>query len=409
MPDVTAPKLVEAWQGFHAAQQEVLGWMTDSPRFQQWPQHRAKAYHTLMEALAMAYNFAVAPRMEQPRVQVNSGWFADMYTLGQNGPDLFYAVIFLDGAQEYRLTGNVGDSRLILAQVIRHLSGHPDSVVLGNHDFSDFMIAPDGSFDITFSAQPKSGNWIPLAPECSRHFILIRRFMNHPGDTAPVMRLERTSPIADGHYDAEEFDENVMADRIESATAFLRYLIKDFNLALFDSYCRVGGGYNNMAFLPGTVTSQVGSPSSNYAMAVFDLADDEALIVELNPAPDGVYWGFQLGDVWSRSLNFTPSPVLSQHAFRGHRSGRRLPGRDRTPRSRGRELARHDRSTAGNLRVSATTTRPDSRCRPPGRSRSPNLSGCYRRPPPRSHPVNDLPCWKPGGRAISSFMENRDV
>jgi hypothetical protein len=76
-------------------------------------------------------------------------------------------------------------------------------------------------------------------------------------------------------------------------------------MQLFAAYSKVGGGYNNMAFLPGTVTSQVGSPTSNYAMAVFDLAADEALIVTLDPLPDGVYWGFQLGDVWSRSLNFT--------------------------------------------------------------------------------------------------------
>nr|WP_255643081.1 DUF1214 domain-containing protein [Acidocella sp. KAb 2-4] len=39
-------------------------------------------------------------------------------------------------------------------------------------------------------------------------------------------------------------------------------------------------------------------------MAVFDLAEDEALIIELDQLPDGVYWSLQAGDVWSRSLNF---------------------------------------------------------------------------------------------------------
>jgi hypothetical protein len=305
MADLTSPELAAAWQRFHAAQTEVLGWMTQSKRFEEWPQHRAKAYHTTMEALAMAYNFAVAPRMDQPRLQTNTGWFADMYTLGQNGPDLFYALTFLDGAQEYRLTGNMGASPLALFQVIRHLSGHPDSVVFGNHDFADFEIAPDGSFDIVISAREQPGNWISLDPACDRHFILVRRFMSHPSDRAPRMTLTRTSPIAADHYDAEEFDETVMARRIDAATAFLKYLIHDFNMQLFEAYSKVGGGYNNMAFLPGTITSQVGSPTSNYAMAVFDLAEDEALIVSLDPLPDGVYWGFQLGDVWSRSLNFT--------------------------------------------------------------------------------------------------------
>lgn len=305
MGDPTTSVLADAWLRFHSAQNEVLGWMTSSERFVKWPQHRAKAYHAMMEALAMAYNFAVAPRMDHPRLQTNTGWFADMYTLGQNGPDLFYCLTFLDGAQEYRLTGNVGSSPLILFQILNHLSGHPDSHIIGNYDFANFDIASDGSFEIAISAREQPGNWMRLDPDCDRHFILMRRFMNHPSNRAPVARLTRTSPLRPDHYVAEEFDEEVMAKRIDAATGYLKYLIHDFNMQLFDTYSKVGGGYNHMAFLPGTATSQVGSPTSNYAMAVFDLAEDEALIITLNPMPDGVYWGIQLGDVWSRSLNFS--------------------------------------------------------------------------------------------------------
>lgn len=104
--DPTNPVLVGTWQRFHATQVEVLQWMTNEKRFHDWPQHRAKAYHAMMEARAMCYNFAVAPRMMHPRVQLNTGWFSDYYTLGQNGPDLHYALFFLDGTQTYRLTGN---------------------------------------------------------------------------------------------------------------------------------------------------------------------------------------------------------------------------------------------------------------------------------------------------------------
>jgi hypothetical protein len=301
--DLTSPTLAAAWQRFHAAQTEVLGWMTGAPRFKDWPQHRAKAYHTIMEALAMAYNFAVAPRMTHPRIQVNTGWFSDFYTLGQNGPDLHYALFFLDGAQTYRLSGDYGDCKLILFQLINHLSGHPDSKAIGDHDLEAFTRA-DGTFDIMLSADKQDGHWIPLDRDCDRHFVLIRRFMSGPQDRPATLKLERISAIAPDHYDADEFDEAAMARRIDSATGFLKYLINDFNLKLFTTYVGVGGGMNNMAFLPGTITSQVGSSFSNYAMAGFDLAADEALIITLDPLPDGVYWSIQLGDVWSRSLNY---------------------------------------------------------------------------------------------------------
>ena len=300
----TSPALAKAWDTFHATQQEVLNWMTDAPRFRDVPQHRAKAYHTLMEALAMCYNFAVAPRLTHPRLQVNTGWQTDFYTLGQNGPDLYYALTFLDGTQDYRLTGRFNDSVLMLGQVIKHLSGHPDSVVVGNHDFSTFKLGADGSFDIVLSARKHEGNWMPLDPTSRYQFLLFRRFMRDWSDRKPEMKLERISVIPDDFYDADEFDESRMAERIDMATAFLKYLVRDFNLNLYEMYLSNGKGFNNMHFLPGTVTSQVGSPSSNYAMTMFDLQPDEALIVELDQLPDGVYWSIQAGDVWSRSLNY---------------------------------------------------------------------------------------------------------
>lgn len=313
-----SPVLAEAFDRFHAAQREVVGWMTSSQRFKTVPQHRAKAYHTVLEALAMAYNFAVAPRLLHPRLFINTGWQTDMYTLGQNGPDLYYALCFLDGTQEYRLTGRYNDSVLILGQVIKHLSGHPDSTVVGNFDFSEFDIAEDGSFEFIVSAKEHPGNWIKLDPDSRYQFLLFRRFMNDWNDKKPEMTLERISPLPDDFYDADEYDEAAMAERLDRATQFVRYLIRDFNINLYEWY--VGNasksedkplgslpgpvGFNVLAFLPGTITSTVGSPSSNYAMAMYELAEDEALILELDQLPDGVYWSFQLGDVWSRSLNY---------------------------------------------------------------------------------------------------------
>lgn len=302
--DKATPRLKEAWKNFHASQDEVLRWMEETPRFKEHPQHRAKAYHTMMEALAMVYNFAIGPRMSHPRLFKNTGWQTDMYTLGQNGPDLYYATAFVDGRQTYKLTGRYGDLVLILAQVLNHLSGHPDSKVIGNYDLSTFDIGSGGTFEIILSAEKQAGNWIQLSPDSPYHFLLFRRFMGDWNDDPGEMHLERISEIPDNYYDADEFSEDGMAERIDRGTAFLRYLIHDFNIKLFDMYTQVSG-FNNMRFLPGTVTSQVGSPSSNYAMAVFDLAEDEALVIELDQLPDGVYWSFQVGDVWSRSLNFT--------------------------------------------------------------------------------------------------------
>ena len=331
------PTLAQAWDAFHAAQNEVLGWMTGSERFERFPQTRARAYHTAMEMLAMAYNFAIAPRRLHPRIFVNTVWQTDMYTLGQNGPDFYYGVCFLDGTQEYRLSGNFNDSVLILGQVIANLSGHPQSDVVGNYDFADFDIAADGSFEVIISATKRPGNWMKLAPDSGYNFVLFRRATGDWNQTSASLKIERTSPLPDSHYDDDEFDEATMAERIDRATAFMKYCIRDFAINLYEWYrgnaaadeeggetrTRVtvtddnrNSGFNRLAFLPGTITSTVGSPSSNYAMAIYNLAEDEALIVELDEVPDGVYWSYQLGDVWSRSLNYMyhNSSISMHHA-----------------------------------------------------------------------------------------------
>ncbi|MFN3472547.1 MAG: DUF1214 domain-containing protein [Blastomonas sp.] len=334
--DMTSHVLAQAWRNFHDAQNEVLAWMTGSERFVRFGQSRARAYHVMMEVLAMAYNFAVAPRRLHPRVFVNTAWQTDMYTLGQNGPDFFYGVCFLDGSQDYRITGNFNDSVLILGQVIAHLSGHPESDVVGNYDFADFEIAPDGSYEIAVSAREQPGNWMKLAPDSGYNFVLFRRATGDWNQTPASLAIERVSPLPDNHYDADEFDEATMAERIDRATAFMKYCIRDFTMNLYEWYrgnaatdedggetrTRVGGanasdsGFNRLSFLPGTITSTVGSPTSNYAMAVFNLAEDEALILELDQVPDGAYWSFQLGDVWSRSLNYMyhNSSISMHHA-----------------------------------------------------------------------------------------------
>jgi hypothetical protein len=302
---VTNPALTQAWKKFQATMDEMRAKMENTPRFRDDPEHRAKAYHTLMEAQAMAYNFAIAPRMHDPRIQVNTGWQSYFYTLGQNGPDFFYGVLFLDGHQSYRLTGRMGDIRLLLMQVFNRLQGQAGSKTIGNYDFANFDIRKDGTFEVTLSATKAPGNWIALDPNSRYQYLLIRRAMGDWNDDPGELHIEPTAKLDDARLDADEFSEQAMAERIDGAADFVRYMVEVWNVGLYDMYLAgAQGQWNAMALLPGTTTGQVGSPSSNYAMAVYKLKDDEALLVELKDIPHSAYWSFQLGDVWSRSLDF---------------------------------------------------------------------------------------------------------
>jgi hypothetical protein len=204
------------------------------------------------------------------------------------------------------MRGRMGDISLFLLQILNGLFGEPGVHAYANQDWADFKIGADGRFEVILSATKQPGNWIKLDDSVGYQFIIIRRALtNWQGDKGEL-ELERISELPDNYYDADEFDEAAMAARIHRAALFLRYLTNDFNINLYEWYLKNGSRQKNMlTLLPGTKTSEVGSPSANYAMAIFELKEDEALIIEMDKMPDGVYWSLQLGDVWSRSLNYS--------------------------------------------------------------------------------------------------------
>jgi len=309
MPDnstsATSAVLQDAWREYHATLEQMRLLMESTPRFKETPQHRAKAFHTLMEMQAMAYNFVVSPRMDHPRIYFQSGWQTNLYTLGQNGQDLLYGLIFVDGRQTYRLKGRMGDIAVFLLQVQNGIFGGAGVKVVGNYDWANFKIDKDGRFEVILSADEQAGNWIKLDRTLDFQFLHIRRSLSDWHADAGELDIERINELPENYYDADEFDEAAIASRIRRAALFVRYLTNDFNINLYVMYLNNAGGKKNvLTLLPGTVTSQVGSPSNNTAMAIFELGEDDALILELDEVPNGAYWSFQLGDVWSRSLDF---------------------------------------------------------------------------------------------------------
>lgn len=292
-----------AWDHYHQTFDDLRVAIEQTPRFEQ-PDNQARAYTLLMEAQAFAYNFAIAPRLLNPRIFVNTVWQTDVYTLGTNGPDFHYAMSFLDGAQTYRLTGNLGDTLMFLAQSSSRLWGDPDAKLLGNHDFKDFEVDTDGNFEVIVSATEHPGNWIRLDPTSGYNWLQFRRATGGWGQSSGTLAIERIGDLPDDHYDADEFDDAAIATRIIRAAEFARYIITEWAIGLHDRYVEAAGDWNNFARFPGVAVDPHGSQTADYVLGTFQVDDDEALIVTLAEAPQGVYWSYPLADVWSRTLDF---------------------------------------------------------------------------------------------------------
>jgi hypothetical protein len=293
--------LAVAWKTYEAAVAKARSALEATPRFRNNPADRAMAYHALSEAQAMAYNFAIAPRLDTPQVHSNA-WFSYLYTLGGTSPDLRNGALFLDGRRTYKVTGRFGGLKLILMQVFSHLLGHPQSKMLTNADFSTFELEPDGSFVATLSATPQRKNWIPIDASSDYNFIFVRRiYADWYCD-----RGELDIAAVDGPIPQDDFDENAVARRIETAAFFLDFLINKWTIGVYDLYLATNGGRKNcVSAVPGESIARdfIGSPSTNYFFGIVELADDEALIID-SESPKAGYWSMQVMDVWSRPLNF---------------------------------------------------------------------------------------------------------
>jgi hypothetical protein len=290
-----------AWRKYLAVFEEAETNITGSSRFGNNPDYRRRMYRAFMQVQAMSYNFAVVPRADRPRSFIHTTYQTDFYTLGMACPDFYYAGLFLDGSRRYRISGRVGATRWMAAQVQSHLMGDIRVRNVGDFDFADFELGADGSFDIIASGGEERGNHIQLAAESSFNFIWVRRILGDWGDDPGELHVE----LLDSGSSKRQEDDGTFLERLERAANLARFLLGNWAIGLHDWYLNLAQGYNRIAFLEGARVAdrEVGSKAAYYAGFVFKLQADEALLVE-GDVPEGVYWSFQLGDVWSNSLDF---------------------------------------------------------------------------------------------------------
>ncbi len=293
--------LTAAWAQYHDAVERARAAVEATPRFIERPEHRAAAYQQLAEAQAMAYSFALAPRMDHPAVNTHS-WYSYFYTLGGTSPDFYYGSLLLDGRKTYRLTGRIGDLKLLLFQVYSRLLGHPQGRMIADEDFSRFQKRTDGSIECIISATRHDGNWIPLDASSNLNFIFIRRAVSDwYGD-----RGELDISVVDGPVEHDDCGETFVAERLVAAAHFLEFLVVKWSVGVYDLYLsKNAGAKNSLAVIPGRSIAAdfVGSPATNYMWGVYDIRPDEALVIE-SDVPDAGYWSYQIMDVWCRPFDF---------------------------------------------------------------------------------------------------------
>ncbi len=217
--------------------------------------------------------------------------------IGADNPDNHYQHATLSGRHTYRITGSRGTIHYLgLATQTGGVASSGDSVQSGYLEGSDLEIGPDGAFEIVLSCEPQPGNWLPMQPETST-LIVRQTYLDRASETPADLRIERVggdprpAPLT-----PEKMDRGLKAAAglVVACSSLFSNWAQGFRdkhnnqLPQFDNAISMGAG---------------GDPNICYYHSYWQLAPDEALVIEVTP-PECESWNFQLDNHWMESLDY---------------------------------------------------------------------------------------------------------
>jgi hypothetical protein len=216
--------------------------------------------------------------------------------IGGDNPDYVYTNCVVSGRFEYRLRGERRDAHRIGFGTYHGGLGTPEGLQASGYlSDAELAIDPDGRFEIVLSARQRPGNWLPMRPETNQLTIrqtLLDRQRERPA-RFEIERLDRAEPPA-------PLDPAVFAESLGRARGFVAGVTRQFATWSTSFASRP----NEIFPLPAELASAArGDPSTRYYNGYFELAEDEALVVDLEP-PRCEYWNLQVCNHWLESLDF---------------------------------------------------------------------------------------------------------
>jgi hypothetical protein len=207
-------------------------------------------------------------------------------SFGDN-PDCTYLDAAVDGAHEYRITGNRGT----VAWVSFTVGGY----ALNNRELKTEW---DGSFVLDLGGPQKAGNWLKLDPGLQR--VRVRQFFGD-WDTEEPMRIRIERVGADGP--PPPLAPQVVIEGLKNAASWMAEdssrwpkWVDSFqeNPNIFTSGTPKWVGSDGAAALLGRTLNFCG----------WRIEPDEALVIDVTPPANCAYWNYELGDRWWNSVDY---------------------------------------------------------------------------------------------------------
>ncbi|WP_305094637.1 DUF1214 domain-containing protein [Prescottella sp. R16] len=298
--------------------------ITDDPRSSS-PEMRAKGYRYLLNLLNAGLEqvvFTADP--DFPEV----GHLQDTTKrYSTESPDCLFGHTELDPDGTYRLTGTGGRARYIGLTLYDTVSIY-EKAKSGGDEPKDYLasikaatgstlgaisnpggitLKDNGDFEVVISAEPHAGNWLPMDPR-TRNIMTRQYFYDWDAEEPYHISIERIDLQSDGPVTEPRTVTRHVEHLGEYVDGFADYWSAMYRLR--------DGGRNLLRTHPPVSSTYAGDAGAiAYGGGTFEIADDEALVIEVTP-PECHFWNIHLGDYWGQSLDYT----YRQTSLNGHQA-----------------------------------------------------------------------------------------
>lgn len=274
---------------------------------------RHEYYRNLVSQISMGYFALLWADPEHPDFWP---FFSQPFNALAPNPDNNYYTTPIDDDGVYKISGYRGTVQLVDFQIGAGNfipRGTPDDKKLGktlaNYDLDSIPHDKDGYFEVILSPErPKghTGNWWKLDKGATNIFLRQRSYdwLNEVDARLAIDRLDR--PAVRPRMSAERLEKELrhLAVWTEQTMKASADFVKEMTVGLEN---------NEMGFVD--LTDYAGQLTQRYAYGVYELAEDEALILEARlPEKPCRYWSVHLLD----SYAFTMDWMNRQTSINGH-------------------------------------------------------------------------------------------
>jgi len=250
----------------------------------------AEGYRYLLHMLRYGVDCMVESDPDRPRFASMADDVTKFY--GDNN-DGRYFITQITGDRAYRVRGNRGDACYLSFQSHHGPDrGNPNQLTTDNLNSTRIGFEPSGDFEVFVGGPPRDRNWLRLDPDAT--VVIFRTYYKDlPTARRASAEIEPLEPTGA----APPWTTDAMAERLRALRNLLEVSLR-IGPAPVENWNTYAEPFQFRVDIPAW-----GTPDNAYARCYFNLADDEALVVE-GESPASTYMSVQAWNIYTQTLDY---------------------------------------------------------------------------------------------------------